>query len=655
MKLEFIFIVLLCLLFIIIFKFVEPLFSKHRLRNNNEYGSARFATKKEIQNNFCMENIKKIKETGFPVFFSRNLKKIYFDRETPHYVYLGSTGSGKSATAVIPTCIFIANAQKKRSVFITDPKGEIFHTTSQMFKENGYDILTIDFRRPEKSNKINILDPIIIEYEKYLKCLSISTKKDLAPEEKLYYNNLAINSLAETNRLIKSLSSMIMQEKVEVKDPFWNNNAQNLLEGIIGFYLEEYKDKKIKRNQITMTSIRKFQNSSMDSSNFIKLKNYISKKEYGQKSKDSLTSIFSTSDNTYKSITSVFGEKMSIFDDINIANVISSSDFEFNILGKKPTVLYLIVPDEDRSYFRLVTIIISIIYKELVKYANSKNNQILPVEIDFILDEFANCPPLSEIETIVSVARSRGMHFHFFIQSFSQLDNIYGKEIAQIILDNSGTYYLKTNTMSTAEVISKMLGKKTIESASIRQSLSLHNSTGDKNTNLIGRDLMTATEVKQLHHKAIIFPTKGYPIYRKTIVYKRFCCYKSGEIIRKDRPLVDLSDTYFTVEKLQSNDKNDNIEAINEFQLQQQNQDKYHLNPVENIIKKIFKDNFKIDYLTSENGRIYIKVLIHTKLTPKERVYLNAKIKKDLYHIEISERLNDTIIKIYVKNNFLCE
>ena len=52
---------------------------------------------------------------------------------------------------------------------------------------------------------------------------------------------------------------MITYEKVQGKDPFWNNSAKNLLEGLIGFFLEEYKDGKIKREQITMTSIRKFQ------------------------------------------------------------------------------------------------------------------------------------------------------------------------------------------------------------------------------------------------------------------------------------------------------------------------------------------------------------------------------------------------------------
>ena len=81
---------------------------KHKVKNDNEYGSARFSTDNEIKKNFKKEKVSNIKEAGFPVSFSKDLKTIYFDRETPHYVYLGSTGSGKSVTAVIPTCTFIS-------------------------------------------------------------------------------------------------------------------------------------------------------------------------------------------------------------------------------------------------------------------------------------------------------------------------------------------------------------------------------------------------------------------------------------------------------------------------------------------------------------------------------------------------------------------
>lgn len=130
--------------------------------------------------------------------------------------------------------------------------------------------------------------------------------------------------------------------------------------------------------------------------------------------------------------------------------------------------MYVIVPNEDKTCFKLVTMIVGMLYRELVKLANESPNGRLPIDIDFILDEFANCPPLPDIESMVSASRSRGMHFHFFIQSFSQLDNVYWKDVAKIILDNCGLIYLKTNTQETVEVISKRLGKKTIESGSIR-------------------------------------------------------------------------------------------------------------------------------------------------------------------------------------------
>ena len=126
MNLSLIIILVVSVIFLFGFMYIEPILMKHKVKKNNEYGSARFSTEQEIKNNFKKENINNIKEAGFPVFFSKDLKSIYFDRETPHYVYLGSTGSGKSVTAVIPSCAFISNAKKKRSVFITDPKGEIY-------------------------------------------------------------------------------------------------------------------------------------------------------------------------------------------------------------------------------------------------------------------------------------------------------------------------------------------------------------------------------------------------------------------------------------------------------------------------------------------------------------------------------------------------
>ena len=653
MNIKIVLILIVILMFVVVFKYIEPLFSKHKIKNSNEYGSARFSTFNEINKNFKKEEVRRINQVGFPIWFDKDYKKVWMDNETPHWVYLGSTGSGKSVTQVITFCSFLSSAEIKRSAFITDPKGEIFNTTSKMFQDRGYEVLTIDFRNPEKSNKLNILEPIIKEYEKHIlyekKSLEVQNKK-----KKVEYNNKSMSSLAETNRLISSLADMIMKDKVEAKDPFWNNSARQLLEGLIGFFLEEYKLGNIQRNQITMTSIRKFQNSSMDEKNFEKFKSYLDTKKYGSKSKDSLTSVITASENTYKSITSVFGSKMSLFDDVNVANVTSSSDFDFDILGKKPTVLYVIVPDEDKTYFTLVTIVVGLLYRELVKLANIQENKKLTYQIDWLLDEFANCPPLADIEAIVSVARSRGMRFHFFIQSFAQLNNVYGKDVAQIILDNCGLVYLKTNTQDTAEEISKRLGKQTIESNSISQSVSLIDYNGNKSTSLMARDLLTPDEIKQLHYKMIIFPIIGYPIFRDTILYTKFSCYKKGNINRKIDSLKDLSYTYFVVEDInhESKNKDYNKEKLSkenqQFINEKLEQDKLLFEDIDNYIANIYTDVVYETNYKEVNFQTYLNIESPKLLSNKDILNISSTFSEK-YYIEFDNNDGLQIINIHFK------
>ena len=558
MPIMYIVILVIVALIIIFLYFIEPLITRQKIKNNNEHGSARWATKKEIDEKFKKEEVSHIEKSGFPVYYSKNNKYVWFDIETPHWIYLGSTGSGKSATAVIPQCSFIATAKTKQSVFITDPKGEIFSTTSKMFEDNGYKILTLDFRNPSLSNHLNILEPIIREYEQFSKNDKLA-QSEKSSKKKIKYQNKSIEHLAECNQLIESISRIIMEDKT-AKEAFWNNTASDLLYGLISLFLEEYADGKIKREQITLSSIKKFQNSSLTDKNQKLLKKYVEEKPYGFKSKDKLIPVISSSENTYRSITSVFNERMSLFDDINVENITSNSDFEFDILGKKPTVLYCCIPDESKIYYSLISIIVSLIYKTLVLLSNTQPNKRLPYDLVFLLDEFANTPPLEDIETIVSVARSRGMYFQFFLQSFAQLDNLYGKEVSQIIQDNCGLAYLKTNTQETAESISKRLGNKTIETSSLNYSMSFMNNNGSKGTSLMSRNLMTPDEIKQLHYKTIILPTISHPIFRDTVIYKKFSCYKAGCIERKVRPLARLFDTYFTVEQLKFNNNNNNQE-----------------------------------------------------------------------------------------------
>ena len=69
-------------------------------------------------------------------------------------------------------------------------------------------------------------------------------------------------------------------------------------------------------------------------------------------------------------------------------------------------------------------------------------------------------PPLSDVDAMVSAARSRNIRLSFIIQNFSQLNDVYGKEKAETIRGNCGnTIYLLSTELAALEEISKMCGE----------------------------------------------------------------------------------------------------------------------------------------------------------------------------------------------------
>ena len=730
------FIVIGMIIFILI---IEPRISKRKLANKNEHGSSKFADFKEIKNNFDKENLYTIDKVGFPVWYEKINNKwetVYFDTKSPHYLLVGSTGSGKSATVSLNMAIHFATAKEKHSVVFTDPKAELFNATGKIFKDNGYEVVTIDFRNPMQSTKINVMQPIIDEWkehchfnkcmmlflshflkvnkvnitklssdkkykeqikekyklEDYILDIIISNKEQLSNDinnKKLYdvniipsyeketlkkyltkknneellldikeYQNNSSKHQAETNRLVISLSNLIFTEK-NSKDPFWINTSKQLFVGLTGIFLEDYKDGLIDENKINIASIKKFQNSSLIKENQNYLQRNLNSRPYGSLSKDYLTSILSAAENTYKSVTAVFGEKMSIFDDLNVENITSVSEFKFTNIGTKPVALYIIVPDEDRAYFQLVTIIIGMLIKDLTKFANQKENKgVLPVPVEWVLDEFANCPPLDSIETIVSVARSRKMRFYFFIQSFSQLDQVYGKEIANIIQDNCALVYLKTNTVETAEVIAKKLGKSTIETNSMSMSTDPFKIGANQTKSLMGKELLTANEIIGLKYKTIIFPTFGNPIFRDTYLYSDlYPKYKNYPIYERSTNILKrLTENYYTVEKLKEKieDKSDKSTDMLTRQVRQnfQRNTNRQVNKILNNIKKDKTNDIDVLLIYIEQIKNILKDKVLEELNLEDRVYIiemTTSITK--FELERIKKLKDKNIFLEIASN----
>ncbi|MGM9942848.1 MAG: type IV secretory system conjugative DNA transfer family protein, partial [Erysipelotrichaceae bacterium] len=135
------------------------------------------------------------------------------------------------------------------------------------------------------------------------------------------------------------------------------------------------------------------------------------------------------------------------------------SDVDLESIGQKPTALFIVIQDEKKTYHSLVTILLKQCYETLISVAQKNGGQ-LPVRTNFLLDEFANMPPLKDITTMITAARSRRIRFTMIIQNFAQLDQVYGKENAETIRGNCGNIiYLITTELKALEEISKMCGE----------------------------------------------------------------------------------------------------------------------------------------------------------------------------------------------------
>ena len=180
--------------------------------------------------------------------------------------------------------------------------------------------------------------------------------------------------------------------------------------------------------------------------------------------------------------------------------------------------------------------------------------------------------------------------------------------LSQIIQDNCGLAYLKTNTQSTADEISRRLGTRGVETSSLNYSMSLLNNNGSKSTSLISRSLLTADEIKQLHYKTIIFPTIGYPIIRDTVLYNKFSCYTKGCVNRKVRPLERLVNTYYIVEHIQLEEKKNNVTPKKIDNSKEELNKKKLINIVDEVIKIFGKIDFDVEY---ENENKIMKAVIY--------------------------------------------
>ena len=396
-----------------------------------ENGYSRWCKNKEMKNASGIVVISPtdddIPKGGIPLY--NNGKEVWVDTGGYHNMIIGSTGSGKSQSISFPFINVMAKSGE--SMIVTDPKGELYEGTAKELEKRGYNIVLLNFRDPEKGNCWN---PFAIPYQLYQQ-----GNKDKAIE------------------MLEDLAKNILYDESSKSDPFWNNTSADYFAGLAWSLFQDAKEEEVNINSINYMATAGEQ--KLGGTNYIK--EYFSSKDPTSTESIKVNSTISAPNETKGSILSVFNQKIQLFSSREtLSEMLAHSDFSMEDIGRKKTAVFIVIQDEKKTYHSLVTIFLKQCYETLVRVAQENKGGKLKYRTNFLLDEFANMPPLSDVDAMVSAARSRNIRLSFIIQNFSQLNDVYGKEKAETIRGNCGnTIYLLSTELNALEEISKMCGE----------------------------------------------------------------------------------------------------------------------------------------------------------------------------------------------------
>lgn len=395
-----------------------------------EGGYSRWLTEKEMKKAYKIYRVgvKDVSAEVGGVVFINDGKNMWVDDSENHTLVIGVTGSGKT-TAVVDPLIY-SLCKHGESMIFTDPKGEIYKNHAELMKSLGYKIVVLNFRDPTLGNAWN---PLTLPYRLY-KAGNVDKAIELV-------DDVALNILADP----------------KAQDPFWSNSASDYFSGCVLGLFEDAKEEEVNINTVSyMTTVGEEKFGA--GSNYIK--EYFTLKGESSSPYTFASNTINSPNETKGSILAVFRQKIRLFASREqLSEMLSHSDFDMRDVGKQKTAVFMIIHDEKTTYHALATIFIKQCYETLIDVAQESGGK-LPVRTNFILDEFANMPPLKDVTTMVTAARSRQIRFTFIIQNFAQLNEVYGKEDAETIRSNCGNLiYLLTTELSALEEISKMCGE----------------------------------------------------------------------------------------------------------------------------------------------------------------------------------------------------
>ena len=411
------------------------------------------------------------------------LYQLYTPQEN-HVGVIAATRMGKTTQYVIPTILSFAKAKNKRSMVISDPKGELFRLLSQTLKEEGYKVKLVNFRDFLHSEYWNPLTPI---YDKYVRAYNLEDEVEVVqtsngPRNK--FLGVVYEDQKQLDKALKQMKNLAMEDVANEidnlatrfitidnpRDPYWSESARDLLKAGVWAMLEDVNPPEgvepITKDTFSIKTLISIMDTMQDDEGTY----YNDEGYFSARPKDSRAyalaknCILENGRPTRKCIVSMFNTELNVFKTSTVKLLTSCNSFNFDELTdeSQPVAVFVSYMDELKTHYKIISSFIQSAYNHLIQYANNKPSGKLDTPFYFILDEFGNFPAITDFETVISACGGRNIFFILILQSYAQLNNVYGSDVAEIIKDNLNVHcFIGSNNPPTLTDFSRECGEWT--------------------------------------------------------------------------------------------------------------------------------------------------------------------------------------------------
>ena len=411
-----------------------------------------------------------------------------------HALMIGAAGVGKTAFWLYP-CIEYACASGM-SFLSTDTKGDVMRNYGTIATEYGYKVSVIDLRNPTRSNGNNLLHLV----NKYM---------DLY---KKHPNELAYKAKAE--KYAKIISKTIILSGMDAasfgQNAYFYDAAEGILTATI-LLVAEFCEPETRHIVSVFKIIQELLAPAAGKKGKNKFHELMELLPNHHKAKWFAGSALNTGEQSMASVMSTALSRLNAFLDSELEQLLCfDTEIDAEVFCSEKSAVFIIMPEENPNTFFMISLILQQMYREILAVADENGGK-LKNRCVFFCDEYGTLPKIQDAEMMFSASRSRRLQIVPIIQSFSQLDKNYGKEGAEIIVDNTQLTIFGgfAPNSTSAEVLSKALGSRTVLSGSVSRG----KNDPSQSLQMMERPLMTPDELKSMPKgQFVVMKTGAHPM-----------------------------------------------------------------------------------------------------------------------------------------------